>query len=127
MMLGVRGGARYMLVTFVIVWIGMIAWLLAMAIGSHAHFIATWNAKSGASYGGILAQANHLGFSAAGPIAISATLFGMIYSFQVYTGFQWTGYFAREIRNVRRTATTSILSRLLFAAIGYVLGVPLAF
>ena len=37
----------------------------------------------------------------------------MIYSFQVYTGFQWTGYFAGEIRNVRRTATTSILGALL--------------
>ena len=127
MIFGVRAVARYMLITFVVVWAGMIAWLVAIAIGSHAHFVATWNAKSGASYGGILAQAGHLGFSAAGPIAISATLFGMIYSFQVYTGFQWTGYFAGEIRNVRRTATTSILGGMLFAAIGYVLGVALIY
>jgi basic amino acid/polyamine antiporter, APA family len=127
MIFGVRVIARYMLITFVVVWIGMIAWLVAMAVGSHAHFIATWNARSGARYGGIIAQAGHLGFSAAGPIAIGATLFGMIYCFQVYTGFQWTGYFAGEIRNVGRTARTSILGGLLFAAIGYVLGVALIY
>ena len=51
----------------------------------------------------------------------------MIYSFQVYTGFQWTGYFAGEIRNVRRTATTSILGALLVSAIGYVVGVALIY
>jgi amino acid transporter len=127
MIFGVRVVARYMLITFAVVWVGMIAWLVAMAIGSHAHFIASWNAHSGARYAGILAQASHLGFSAAGAIALGATLFGMIYSFQVYTGFQWTGYFAGEIRNVRRTATTSILGGLLFSAIGYVLGVALIY
>ena len=51
----------------------------------------------------------------------------MIYSFQVYTGFQWTGYFAGEIRNVRRTATTSILGALLISAIGYVVAVALIY
>jgi len=129
MVFGVRAVARYMLVTFVIVWVGMIAWLVAMAIGSHAHFIASWNAHTPPKfhYAGVLAQASHYGFNLAGGIAIGATLFGMIYSFQVYTGFQWTGYFAGEIRNVRRTATTSILGGLLFAAIGYVLGVALIY
>jgi amino acid transporter len=51
----------------------------------------------------------------------------MIYCFQVYTGFQWTGYFAGEIRNVRRTATTSIIGALVVSAIGYILGVGLIY
>jgi len=127
MILGVRVVARYMLITFAVVWVGMIAWLLAMAIGSHAHFVASWNAHSGATYGGIIASAHHLGFSAAGPIAWGATLFAMIYAFQVYTGFQWTGYFAGEIRNVRRTATTSIIGALLVSALIYVVGVGLIY
>jgi amino acid transporter len=127
MIFGVRAVARYMLITFAVVWLGMIAWLVAMLFGSHAHFVANWNAHSGATYGGIIASANHLGFNAAGGIAIGATLFGMIYSFQVYTGFQWTGYFAGEIRNVRRTATTSIIGALLISAIGYVVGVSLIY
>ena len=33
----------------------MIAWLVAMAIGSHAHFVASWNAHSGTTYGAVLA------------------------------------------------------------------------
>src|SRR5713226_8227414 len=127
MVFGVRVVARYMVVTFAIVWAGMIAWLLVMAFGSHGHFISAWNAHSGTTYGAVIAQAGKLGFSAAGGIGWAATIFGMIYSFQVYTGFQWTGYFAGEIRNVRRTATTSILGALLLAAIGYVLGVGLIY
>ena len=127
MIFGVRVVARYMMITFVVVWIGIIAWLVAMAVGSHGHFVSAWNAHSGATYSGIVSQARHLGFSAAGAIGWGATLFGMIYSFQVYTGFQWTGYFAGEIRNVRRTATTSTLGGLLFAAIGYVAGVSLIY
>jgi basic amino acid/polyamine antiporter, APA family len=127
MIFGVRAVARYMLATFAVVWAGMIAWMLAMLFGSHGHFIHSWNTKSGATYLGIIARAGHLGFSAAGGIAIGATLFGMIYSFQVYTGFQWTGYFAGEIRNVRRTASTSIIGALLISALGYVLGVTLIY
>jgi len=127
MIFGVRVVARYMMITFVVVWVGMIAWLVAMLAGSHGHFVSAWNAHSGTSYSGVISQASHLGFSAAGGIGWAATLFGMIYSFQVYTGFQWTGYFAGEIRNVRRTATTSILGALLVSAIGYVLGVGLIY
>jgi amino acid transporter len=127
MILGVRTVARYMMITFAVVWLGMIAWLIDMAVGSHGHFTTAWNAHSGTTYASVLSQAGHLGFSAAGDIGWGATLFGMIYSFQVYTGFQWTGYFAGEIRNVRRTATTSILGALLISAIGYVVGVALIY
>jgi APA family basic amino acid/polyamine antiporter len=127
MVLGVRVVARYMLVTFAIVWLGIVIWMISMAVGSHGHFMSAWNAHSGTTYAGVLSQASHLGFSAAGAIGWGATLFGMIYSFQVYTGFQWTGYFAGEIRNVRRTAATSILGALLISAIGYVVGVALIY
>jgi basic amino acid/polyamine antiporter, APA family len=127
MILGVRAVARYMLVTFVVVWLGMIVWLVAMLVGSHGHFVHSWNTTSGTTYAKVLGSASHLGFSAAGPIAWGATIFAMIYSFQVYTGFQWTGYFAGEIRNVRRTASTSILGALLISAIGYVVAVALIY
>jgi basic amino acid/polyamine antiporter, APA family len=128
MIFGVRVVARYMLITFAIVWIGMIAWLLAMAFGSHAHFVNSWGAHGGSSYNFIITQAqSKLHFSAAGAIGWGAVLFGMIYSFQVYTGFQWTGYFAGEIRNVRRTASTSILGALLVSAFIYVLAVGLIY
>ena len=51
----------------------------------------------------------------------------MVYAFQVYTGFQWTGYFAGEIRNARRTATTSIIGGLAASAVIYIVGVALIY
>ncbi len=105
----------------------MIIWLIDMAVGGHGTLVSSFNASSGTSYNAVVSLASKTGFSAAGGIGWGATLFGMIYCFQVYTGFQWTGYFAGEIRNVRRTATTSILGALLIAAVGYIVGVGLIY
>ena len=127
MIVGVRSVARYMAVTFALVWIGMIGWLISMAVGSHAHFVKEWNTQSGATYNGIIHQAQSLGFNAGGGIAWGATLFAMVYCFQVYTGFQWTGYFAGEIKNARRTAVTSIVGGLIASAVIYMLGVGLIY
>ena len=127
MIVGVRSVARYMAITFVLVWIGMIGWLLAMLFGSHGHFVQEWNKQSGLTFNGVINQAQHLGFNAGGGIAWGATLFAMVYCFQVYTGFQWTGYFAGEIRNARRTAVTSIIGGLIASAAIYMLGVGLIY
>ena len=94
MIFGVRVVARYMLVAFVVVWVGMIAWLIAMAVGSHGHFVQLVERALGHHLRRGARAGQPRGFSAAGGIGWGATLFGMIYCFQVYTGFQWTGYFA---------------------------------
>jgi amino acid transporter len=127
MILGVRPVARYMAVTFALVWLGMLVWIVAMLVGSHGHFVSEWNAESGATYNGIVNQARRLGFDASGGIAWGATLFAMVYCFQVYTGFQWTGYFAGEIKNARRTAVTSIIGGLAASATIYMLAVGLIY
>src|SRR2546426_442636 len=127
MIVGVRSVARYMMVTFALVWIGMIGWLVAMLVGSHGHFVQEWNQQSGTTYNGIINQAHQLGFNAGGGIAWGATLFAMVYCFQVYTGFQWTGYFAGEIKNARRTAVTSIIGGLIASAVIYMVGVGLIY
>ncbi|HET8851558.1 MAG TPA: hypothetical protein VFN02_03465 [Ktedonobacteraceae bacterium] len=49
------------------------------------------------------------------------------YAFQVFTGFQWTGYFAGEIKNVRRTAITSIMGALVISAVLYILATLLVY
>jgi len=98
MVFGVRSVARYMAVTFAIVWLGMLAWIVAMLVGGHEHFVHAWNASSGTTYDSIINTAQKYGFNAGGGIAWTATLFAMVYCFQVYTGFQWTGYFAGEIQ-----------------------------
>jgi APA family basic amino acid/polyamine antiporter len=123
MIRGIRPMARFMFVSFIIVWVGVLVMIVVMAFASHAGFIHNWNANSGTglSYTSIIAKAHGLGFSAAGGIGWGATLFAMVYAFNVYTGFQWTGYFAGEIKNVRRTAATSILGAMIASVIGYCL------
>ncbi len=127
MILGVRAVARYMKVLFAVVWLGMAAWLIAMLVGSHSDFLANWHARTSTTASSVVTQAYSLGFSVAGGIGWAATLFAMVYCFQVYTGFQWTGYFAGEIKNVRRTAVTSIIGGLLASAVIYMLGVGLIY
>jgi amino acid transporter len=116
-----------MAATFAVVWLGMGAWIVTMLVGGHSHFISTWNAKSGTTYDKVISTAEHYGFNAGGGIAWGATLFAMVYCFQVYTGFQWTGYFAGEIKNARRTAVTSILGGLFASALIYMIGVALIY
>jgi amino acid transporter len=119
MIFGVKSIARYMKATFAIVWIGMAIWLLLMLLGSHSGFVARWDRGAGESYAAIISRASKYGFNVGGGIALGATIAAMVYCFQVYTGFQWTGYFAGEIKNARRTAVTSIIGGLLAAAVIY--------
>jgi basic amino acid/polyamine antiporter, APA family len=127
MIVGVRAAARFMAVTFGIVWIGMIAWLVLMLFGSHAGFVSRWNGTSGATVTGITSQAQSLGFNVGTGIGWAATLFAMVYCFQVYVGFQWTGYVAGEIRDIKRTANTSIIGGLILSAITFIGGVGLIY
>ena len=120
MIVGTRYMARFMSITFFIVWIGVLVWALLMLFGSHSHFVSQWNAHSGATYAGIMAQARKLGFTSAGAISVGTTLYAMVYCFNAITGFQWTGYFAGEVRNVRKNAYLSIFGALVAGIVGYV-------
>ena len=122
MIRGVRTMARFMAVSFVIVWAGVIVLAVVMAFTSHQTFIHNWNTvmrSSGLGYVSVIGKAHGLGFNVFGPISWAATLYAMVYAFNVYTGFQWTGYFAGEIKNVRRTAFTSIIGGMIASVIGY--------
>jgi amino acid transporter len=127
MVIGVKAVARFMLVTFAIVWLGMIAWMLAMLFGSSSDFASAWNAGTGTTPDSIVQQANKLGFSAAGGIDLLATTFGMVYCFQVLTGFQWTGYVAGEVRDIKRAANMSILGGAIGSIIAFTLAVALIY
>ncbi len=127
MVLGTRRVARYMVVTFGIVWIGMAIWLIGLAITSHNAFVANFNAHSGITLNQVTTAAAKAGYSTGNGIAWAGTIFAIIYAFQVFTGFQWTGYFAGEIKNVRRTAITSIIGALVISAVLYVLATFLVY
>jgi basic amino acid/polyamine antiporter, APA family len=113
MIRGVRPMARYMVVLFAYVWIAACVLLVVLGTGSHSGFIHSWNTTAGTfSFTGIMTKAHGLGFSAVGGVAIMATLYAMIFSINSFLGFQWTGYFAGEVKNIRRSAHVSILGAL---------------
>jgi APA family basic amino acid/polyamine antiporter len=127
MLLRVRWAARFMAVMFVLVWAGMAVWFILMLVGTRAGFVHRWNTESGTTYASVLHEASHLGFTPAAGIAWVATLFAITYVYQGYTGFHWTGYFAGEIQNIRRSANISIMGGLFASAAAYVVGVALVY
>jgi basic amino acid/polyamine antiporter, APA family len=127
MLLGTRRVARYMLGAFVVVWLGMAVWLIGLAITGHSGFVANFNAHSGTTLSAVTSAAGKAGYLPGSGIDWAGTAFAIIYAFQVFTGFQWTGYFAGEIKNVRRTATTSIIGALVISAVLYVLATFLVY
>lgn len=127
MVLGARRVARFMAVAFGIVWIGMAVWLVGMILTSHSAFAANFSAQTGMTLDQVHAAATKAGYATGTGIDWQGTLFAMIFAFQVFTGFQWTGYFAGEIKNVRRTATMSILGALAVSAVLYVGGTALVY
>ncbi|WDL95335.1 APC family permease [Alicyclobacillus sp. ALC3] len=127
MSMGTRRVAVYMRVLFWIVWIGMGIWIVGLLITGHGAFATHFQQTTGVSATQIMTIAQQNGYHATSGINWGMTFLAMIYAFQTLTGFQWTGYFAGEIRNVRRTATTSILGGLVAAALLYIIGSGLVY
>lgn len=127
MLYGTRRAAAFMRVLFVLVWLGMALWLLGLAITGPAASHAYFQRETGQSVATIEALAAKNGFHPSPGLSWSMTLFAMIYCFQVFTGFQWTGYFAGEVRNARRTIKSSILGALIVSAVLYMLGSALVY
>ncbi|AEJ38245.1 amino acid permease-associated region [Sulfobacillus acidophilus TPY] len=127
MITGIRRVARYMRWMFWLVWVGMGIWLVGMAVTPSSVFQARLKAVTGHSAASVISLAHHYGASFSSGVNWGMTLLAMVYAFQVYTGFQWTGYFAGEVKNVRKTAVTSIMGGLLVAAILYTGGTVLVY
>ncbi len=121
MVLGARRVARYMAVCFAVVWLGMLIWIIGLAVTGHAAFIANFNAHSSITLNDAISKARVAGYAPGASLDWAGTIFAVIYVFQAFTGFQWTGYFAGEIKNVRRTATFSILGALIITAVLFVI------
>lgn len=122
MLAGTKAVARFMRVMLVIVWAGMALWYLDLAFTSNAQFAANFTASTGSTPQSIIDTATTNGFAAPAGIGIAMTLLAMLWAFQNLTGFEWTGYFAGEIKNVRRTVIWSVVGGLIISALLYALG-----
>src|SRR5258707_4467827 len=89
MLLGTRRVARYMLITFAVVWLGMVIWLIGLAITGHNGFVANFNTHSGMTLNAVTSAATKAGYSAGTRIHLVRTTLATIYSFHVVTRFPW--------------------------------------
>lgn len=119
---GTKFSARFMRVMFVIVWLGMALWFLGLIITPNATFLANFQSGTGVDPNQILAIAKNAGFNPVSGLNMRMTLLAMLWAFQNLTGFEWTGYFAGEVKNVRRTVITSVIGGLIVGAILYAIG-----
>jgi basic amino acid/polyamine antiporter, APA family len=127
MILGTRFMARYIIVTFTVLWTGMILWMILMAVGNHSGFTSRFDASSGTTVASVIASAQHLGFPAAGSIGWAATLLAMVYVSQAFTGFQFAGYWSGEIKNVRKSGTWAILVAFTASAVAFLVATTLIY
>lgn len=122
MLRGTKFAARFMLVLFWIVWIGMGLWYIGLIATSNSAFAANFTAATSVNPANVIGAAKDAGFTAPSGLNLSMTLLAMLWAFQNLTGFEWTGYFAGEIKNVRRTVISSVLGSLVAGGLLYALG-----
>ena len=122
MLRGTKFAARFMRVMFVIVWIGMALWYIGLLVTSNQTFVANFRSLTNVDPQQIMAIAKNAGFTSVSGLNLTMTLLAMLWAFQNLTGFEWTGYFAGEVKNVRRTVITSVVGGLIVSAVLYALG-----
>jgi APA family basic amino acid/polyamine antiporter len=122
MLRGTKFAAKFMLVLFWIVWIGMGLWYLGLIITPNSVFVSNFTAATQSNPTAIINIAKGAGYSLPSGINIGMTLLAMLWAFQNLTGFEWTGYFAGEVKNVRRTVITSVVGGLIVGTVLYAIG-----
>lgn len=104
---GLHSVKRFLLIVFILNMIGLVVWFITMMAVDPSQFAANLNAAVGAhSYQNMMAAAASSGFH---PAASGRNQWLMvIFAAQSFLGFQMIGYFAGEIKRVRRAAIQSI-------------------
>lgn len=122
MLSGTKRVARFMRVMLVVVWVGMALWYLGLLVTPNETFVSNFQAATNVAPNAIIDAATKVGARVPSGIDIAMTVLAMLWAFQNLTGFEWTGYFAGEVKNVRRTVITSVLGGLIASAILYAIG-----
>lgn len=122
MLKGTKFAAKFMRILFIIVWVGVGLWYLGLLVTSKEAFQASFATITGVKPEQIIDIAKSAGYTPPQGIDWKMTILAMLWAFQNLTGFEWTGYFAGEIKNVRRTVIVSVIGALLVGGGLYALG-----
>lgn len=122
MMLGTKFVAKFLRVLFIIVWAGMAVWFIGLLVTPNNVFVANFVNFTHVNPEQIAALAKTAGFSVPTGLNLGMTLLAMLWAFQNLTGFEFTGYFAGELKSVRKTVVISVVGGLIAGAALYAIG-----
>lgn len=122
MMLGTKFVAKFMRVLFILVWAGMIVWFIGLIVTPNNAFVSNFISDTNVQPEQIAALAQEAGFSVPSGLNLGMTLLAMLWAFQNLTGFEFTGYFAGELKSVRKTVVISVIGGLVAGAVLYAIG-----
>jgi len=117
---GLRNTFRYQWVTFIVMVVGLAAFLIALASSSPAIFQSNFNKLSGANYDALINTAKNAGFVT--EFTLSGTLIGTFYSFLNYIGFQFSSYVGGEVKQQQKSQFIGIIgSAIVFALVVFLM------
>lgn len=124
---GPRVFSRILTVLFAVMMLGTLISFGVLLSSSHAGFVSAINdfGGTGASYNGIIKQAQSAGWSFA-PVSLGATLLSVPLSILVYNGFNYSAAASGEVKNVRRNIIIGIFGALVFSMVVTIIGVQLS-
>lgn len=122
MIFGTKFVAKFMRVLFILVWAGMAVWFIGLIVTPNSAFVSSFVTTTGVQPAQIAALAKSSGFTVNNGLNLGMTLLAMLWAFQNLTGFEFTGYFAGELKSVRKTVVISVMGGLVAGALLYAIG-----
>jgi amino acid transporter len=122
MILGTKFVSKFMRILFLLVWAGMAVWFIGLIITPNSSFVSNFVTSTGVQPDTIASLAKENGFSITDGLNLGMTLLAMLWAFQNLTGFEFTGYFAGELKSVRKTVVISVMGGLVAGALLYAIG-----
>ncbi|MGA3109942.1 MAG: APC family permease [Candidatus Bathyarchaeia archaeon] len=121
---GLKSSFKLQWATFVLMVLGVVVFLVALATSSPATFINNFNQLSGANYNNLLDAANKAGLITG--FTISGTIIGSFWMFVNYLGYFTSVYVGGEVKQASRSQFIGIIGgTFVFAAIALVMyGAP---
>ena len=106
---GLRSVKKFLLTVFILNMIGLVVWFILMAVSDPSSVAANLNAAVGPNtYQGMISAAGNAGFHVVNSSIGRNQWLMVIFATQSFFGFQQIGYFAGEIKRVRRAAVQSV-------------------
>ncbi|HUK27908.1 MAG TPA: APC family permease [Candidatus Acidoferrales bacterium] len=121
---GLKSAFRLQWAMFVLMSVGIVVFLIALAAASPASFVQNFNNLSGTTYSGLFDAAKKAGIVT--DFTLSGTIIGSFWAFVNYLGYFTSAYVGGEVKQASRSQFIGIIgSTLIFAALALVMyGAP---